>query len=155
MAGFANFIEDRDIYQHERPFACLGFEGADWPQTNMASKELPLPNLTDLRSVPRSEWPSLDTHLFCFAEQPSGLAAAGVGDDNIQSLVEEVGSWLKEFLDAETVIPGAIVVSRPSSARSSNYLAVFCLTDAGFCVTDPKCKQSASKGAALDFAPHW
>lgn len=106
MAGYARFIEDREEFKEERPYVCMymGDSDLDFPPTNTTYSEKPL-NLTDLRSVPKSEWPTLEKHHFCFTEHHSKEIANSPSETNAQPLADEVGQWLKELMGAEVVVP--------------------------------------------------
>lgn len=106
MVGYAKFIDKREEFKRERPYTCMYLPTStfDMPPTNATYTERPLA-LTDLRSIPKSEWPTLEKDHFLYTDHCPKELANNPTDSNAQPLADEVASWLKDLTGADSVVP--------------------------------------------------
>lgn len=80
------------------------------PPRNVTYTERPLA-LTDLRSLPKSEWPTLEKNHFQYLEHHSKELLNNPSESNAQPLADETAEWLKELVGADLVFPWVSRVS--------------------------------------------
>lgn len=111
MAGYTTFIQEDETLKDEKPYSWFG-PGTSIPSTNFTKKETCL-TLVDVRSLPDSKQPTLDSHGFCFLKHWSKDLQTLNEDPKIyQPYVDEVAVWLKTVMPrASLIVPYSIVVS--------------------------------------------
>lgn len=116
MAGIVTFIVEKDLYKVEKPYSVVSHpivkKTGCLPLRNFTFEERHV-HLTDIRSLPESEQPTLDRNGVCWLKQTTKALPSNTTkrpDDPMGPNAEfipyedEMGGWLKEQLGAETVI---------------------------------------------------
>ncbi|RYP37146.1 hypothetical protein DL768_010899 [Monosporascus sp. mg162] len=104
-AIYGRFVNNDDNrYSLEKPYI---YHGPDlgFPSTNLAFKEAPLNSLTDLRNVPDSQRPTIETHGFCFIANESKELGKVTDENDSQPYAKEMAEVLRKLLGASKVVP--------------------------------------------------
>lgn len=116
MAGIVTFIKEKDLYEVEKPYSVVSHpivkKTGCLPLRNFTFGERHI-SLTDIKSLPVSEKPTLDRNGVCWFRQTTKTLPSSTNKrpDDTRSpntdflpYEDEMGGWVLEQLEAETVI---------------------------------------------------
>lgn len=109
MSAIVEFIVENALYEAEKPYFIDSHSGTReeeaLPVRNFAFDKKSIA-VTDVRTLPQSEQPTLHQHGFCWVEQKAAALADLKSADSIDfvSYEDEMGGWVKEYFGAATVI---------------------------------------------------